>query len=364
MYSLVDMSLDGGMGDVVLSQKSVIIEDTTSGVEKMHAVNHANGRDWWLINPTISDPPSGGSDLDSSYRFYLVTPDGVELSHIQRSGDARLPATYGESTLSLEGELYGIVLYSSIQVFEFDRCSGLFGNVILQDTFNFPADPSRYYGCAFSPDGSKFYVTSEIDKSILIQYDLGNINNDGTVPKDTIWGIGEGYAMGQLELGPDGKIYFSVVEEGIWDDEIVKPFNSSLNVIHNPNEAGLACNVEIGAINLAGKRATLGLPNQPNYSLGAIEGSPCDTVSTSVGFQEVILTSVRIYPNPTKRILNIESIGSGEFALYHLDGRRVFTKDIKAGKNQVELDANLSGHYLGLVTSSGRVVYSEILIIE
>lgn len=364
MSSVVDMTLDGGKGAIVEGQKSVTIDDSISYIEKMSAVRHGNGRDWWIVKPTLYDPPSLGLSLDSSYRFYLLTPEGIEYSHRQSIGDVRLPLQAGETAISLHGDLYGTVTFSSIQVFEFDRCSGTFTNVILRDTFNFPADPSRYYGCEFSPDGSKFYVTSEIDKSVLIQYDLGNINNDGTVPKDTIWGIGTGYGIGQLGLGPDNKIYFTVVEDDIWDNEIVDPFNGSLNVIHNPNEAGLACDVEIGAINLAGKRATLGLPNQPNYSLGAIEGSPCDTISTSVGIQESVLPLIKVYPNPTTGILNIESNNSGAFTLYQLDGRKVFTEDIKVGKNQFELDAFLSGHYLGLLTSNGRVVFSEILIIE
>ncbi len=45
-YSIVDMTLDGGLGDV--TDKNMLAIDALL-IEKLHAVKHANGRDWWVV---------------------------------------------------------------------------------------------------------------------------------------------------------------------------------------------------------------------------------------------------------------------------------------------------------------------------
>ena len=69
----------------------------------------------------------------------------------------------------------------------------------------------------------------------------------------------------KMQLGPDGKIYISPGG---------KPY---LNVIENPNESGIACNFTQHEFLLPSQHI-LGLPNMPNYRLGRLEGSPCDSL--------------------------------------------------------------------------------------
>lgn len=45
-YSMVDMQLDNGHGDVTVKNVQLTTFNTT---EKLTAVRHGNGRDWWLI---------------------------------------------------------------------------------------------------------------------------------------------------------------------------------------------------------------------------------------------------------------------------------------------------------------------------
>jgi len=76
-----------------------------------------------------------------------------------------------------------------------------------------------------------------------------------------------------MQNTPNGKIYISC--PGV---------NSRyLHVIDQLDSAGVACNVlqhhiELPAYNL------LGLPNLPNFRLGALPGSPCDTLSPIAAF--------------------------------------------------------------------------------
>ena len=54
---------------------------------------------------------------------------------------------------------------------------------------------------------------------------------------------------GQLQLGPDGKIYLSILNQ------------TKLSVINNPDIIGLGCNFQLNAIDLGGKISELGLPS-------------------------------------------------------------------------------------------------------
>lgn len=45
--SVIDMSLDGGLGEVV-AKNQILLSDELSG-GKLSAVRHANGRDWWVF---------------------------------------------------------------------------------------------------------------------------------------------------------------------------------------------------------------------------------------------------------------------------------------------------------------------------
>lgn len=84
--SIVDMSLDGGLGAVTIKNNSIIQDTLIYG--ELTACKHANGRDWWLICHRFT-----------SNDFYklLITPNGIESittqsigSHIFVGGGGRL----------------------------------------------------------------------------------------------------------------------------------------------------------------------------------------------------------------------------------------------------------------------------------
>ncbi|MBV6653070.1 MAG: PKD domain-containing protein, partial [Mameliella sp.] len=70
----------------------------------------------------------------------------------------------------------------------------------------------------------------------------------------------------QGQLAPDGKIYIAS-NNGV----------TSLHVIHNPDADCPNCHIEQHGIELPTFNA-FSIPNQPNYRLGPIDGSPCDTL--------------------------------------------------------------------------------------
>src|SRR5688572_26581568 len=63
-YSIVDMTLQGGLGDVTVKNTPMF----TNSTEKVTAVNHANGTDIWII----------GHEFNSNnFYSFLLTPAGV-----------------------------------------------------------------------------------------------------------------------------------------------------------------------------------------------------------------------------------------------------------------------------------------------
>src|SRR6476620_2713060 len=74
-YSIVDMSLDTGLGGI--SDKKIVVLQDTLVWGFLTACKHANGRDWWVI-----------AHQYYSNRYYklLITPVGIEGPFIQDIG--------------------------------------------------------------------------------------------------------------------------------------------------------------------------------------------------------------------------------------------------------------------------------------
>src|SRR5690606_2676408 len=60
-YSVVDMCLEAGMGDVLITQKSVLLLDTIT--EKLTGTRHANSVDYWVVTHRFN------SDAFYAYRL-------------------------------------------------------------------------------------------------------------------------------------------------------------------------------------------------------------------------------------------------------------------------------------------------------
>src|SRR4029077_8875761 len=94
--------------------------------EKLAAVKHANGRDWWIITHATDS---------AIFRVFLLTPDTVFLNSNQSIGTDPYPGYYvfwgGEMISSPSGNKLGLVGEDGvINMFDFDRCSGTFSNFI------------------------------------------------------------------------------------------------------------------------------------------------------------------------------------------------------------------------------------------
>jgi len=270
-FSIVDMSLNAGLGDVI-NKNTILLHDTIAKGQ-ITACKHANGRDWWVIIPSFRD---------SVYHKYLLSPNGFQLMNSQQIGIRDY--TSGQGSFSPDGNYYAYFSwFSGLEVFNFDRCSGNFSNPQLV----VPVDTMQTgWGMAFSPDSKKIYVSTGF---FIHQFDLNAPSLSTSNRVVAIWdGYYEGFVstmFGLLQLAPDGKIYISTGNSTHY-----------LHCIENPDIIGIGCNLVQRAVQVPTWYYN-SLPNHPNYFLGSVTNSVCDSI-TGIAGQMVLNDVLSIYPNP------------------------------------------------------------------
>jgi Secretion system C-terminal sorting domain len=109
------------------------------------------------------------------------------------------------------------------------------------------------------------------------------------------------------------------------------PQNENLSVINNPDSAYPACNFTPYSFNLGGARTYYGLPNNPNFALGAMEGTPCDTLSTSVReIKSYKNNQLNIFPNPCYNNCQIQykpAKSMGNIEISNMEGKVIFKEE-------------------------------------
>jgi len=231
-HSVVDLSLDGGLGDVI--QKGIIIRDSVS--DKVTAIYHENKQDVWLITNV---------DRTNRYEARLITWDGLSGSPVVSIGGENNMTDYGgmlsatpdgskvvcsyENWTQMNGE--GFVL------FKFDAATGKMTHPI-----KFQTDMRWVTSSEFSPDATKLYIhqRGSTGEATLFQYDV-TVHDSTVINNSRITLLRPIFNdFREMQLAPDGKIYISK-GGGQYSGA------QYLGVINAPNRAGTACGaVELG----------------------------------------------------------------------------------------------------------------------
>jgi hypothetical protein len=276
----IDQTGNNGLGSV--TEKNILLISDTLANAGLTATKHANGRDWWVVVPEI---------VSNRYHTLLISNDSLVKSFSQPIGavwpptaDVVSPAVFNSNG----NKYYRFSDLVGIQVFDFDRCMGIFYNPQL---IPYEFDEGYQSGFALSYSGRYAYIT---DLNNLYQYDMEAIPIEASkVFIDAYDGFMNPAPwpcnFRNPQLAPDGRIYLS-------------SFGGckNLHVINHPEKKGLDCGFSQHGINL-NTFHTGGLPNNPNYRLGPIDGSPCDTL----GIDNIPLAAFR-YDRDSSNALRIE----------------------------------------------------------
>ena len=281
-YSLIDMALDNGLGGIDTNKKNLYAIQDTLTWGRLTGVKHANGRDWWVIIHRY---------YSNKYYKLLVTPDSIYGPYSQNIGSVVTTDIGGQATFSPDGSKFAMISPNyTLDYMNFDRCSGDFFN---SQIINVPyADSNQTIGCSFSPNSRFLYVSSLYT---LWQYDTWATDIASSAIKIAVY---DSFVVQKVpvlffmhQLAPDGKIYL-----GTWNGM------EYLHVINSPDSLGIACDFTQHSFIIPYYNFTV--PSFPNYDLGALIGSPCDTLN---GIKQVAAntTQLSIYPNPAFNQLNI-----------------------------------------------------------
>jgi hypothetical protein len=343
--TVIDMSLNSGAGEVV-SKNEVLITDQLN-VGKISAVRHANGRDWWVFCH------KQGTNI---FHRLLVTPQGVSGPVQQAIGVVR-NADVGQVCFSPDGSKFAYYWGedTDLDIFNFDRCTGLFSNPV-HIVIN---DENMQGGVAFSPNSRFLYVSSTLD---VYQYDTEASDIGASMVHVAHW---DGFhspsppfatIFDLAQLAPDGKVYISTGNGTL-----------HLHVIHNPDEPGLACNMEQHGIELP-RYFMNSLPNHPNYHLGPIVGSVCDSLDLGTGMAaQQVLLGVQAYPNPSNGQFNLNypvQPETGLLEVLDMQGRVVYQSRLAAWSqvHRVALGGEAAGMYQCRVSWGTKQATTRIIL--
>lgn len=319
LVTTIDMSLDGGMGGIMTKNQPILSDDLNLGY--LTATRHANGRDWWVFCHKLN--------TDIYYRL-LVTPSGISVNGTQSIGLVRPPDS-GQACFSPDGSRFAYYWgEDDLDIFRFDRCTGLFSDPVF-----IPIDDyNGAGGVAFSPNNRFVYVSSVYD---VYQFDTDAADIAASMVHIAEW---DGFyspsppfatLFNIAQLAPDGKIYIGTGNSTL-----------HLHVIHNPDEPGLDCNMEQHGISLP-RYFSNSLPNHPNYHLGPVPGSVCDSLGMGVAERTPPL-NLSAYPNPCNGTFTVSypaQPNAGELEVRDLSGRLVLRERIPQWSqvHRVELQA-------------------------
>lgn len=235
-YSIVDITLNGGLGDVTIKNTQMLANCS----EKIAATKHCNGTDIWIVNHERAG---------TIYHSFLLTATGLNASVQSAVGQSYLSnlGYIGQLKFSPNGTKLGAAINSSTyELYDFNKTTGAISNpIVLATNINAP------YGVEFSQDNSKFYgYNTDIPGAVttLRQWDICAGNAAAIIASATIVATPAVMEAGALQLATDGKIY-------------VAKFSNILGVINNPNATGLACTYVNNGISVAPNSSADGLPN-------------------------------------------------------------------------------------------------------
>jgi hypothetical protein len=223
----------------------------------------------------------------------------------------------------------------------------------------------------FSPDGTKLYVTSGGLDISLWQFNLIDSLPQNTVDTLAYFNY-PSYSAGSLKLAPDNKIYWSRAwYNGSYNypypDTSYNVYNTYLSVVNSPDSLGTVCDFQPYSFYLGGSRTYLGLPNNPNYELGPLIGSVCDTLTVGIAELASYKNNITVYYDAGWQMAFVNAKGlkgkNYTFQLYNLNGQLVLQEQGKLNTEyftkDLSLVSNASGIYLVRLITEKEVLTTK-----
>jgi len=307
-YSIIDMSLDGGLGAVTQKNIPVYIAsvgDTLS--EILTAVHHANCEDVWIMIHRLNA---------DEFLAYKLTKNGLDTVPVVNHIGYHSTYCFGWGMKFSPNGKYAAVnknylwlsintVLDSLELYKFDNNTGVLSNKIIFQT------DSGLIGKAFSPESKFLYTYQGLDNNspaVLFQYDLSVWNKTAILNSKTYIGP-YGFNCPDLHLTPLNTIIMT-------GDQV-----DTIGVIEFPDEQGLACSVIPNALTITNNTAW----NCPNFICSYFNTDTTAYNCTQATAEQVIKNQrFKVYPNPLNKQATINTKGRKivYYNLYDLKGNK------------------------------------------
>lgn len=248
-YTVVDMSLNNGKGDVVQGKKAIKIDSAVA--MPLAGVVGEKCNTYWLI---------AHDRYTNEFKSYAITDTGVTTTPVVSATGNLGFFGYGYGAITVAPNRKKIALNSfegNLELMDFDASTGIVSNPVTMQ-----AHTCDGAAAAFSPDNTKLYAMVSVPSPIpgpfggatlsIAQFDLSGPNP--TLPVIVSNG---GFSWADIRLGPDGKIY-SMPYGGAGSGT----GKESLGRIEFPNIAGVKCTFTTGVVRLRYGYASFVFPNE------------------------------------------------------------------------------------------------------
>jgi len=259
-YSIIDYS-NGGLPEVISLNNELLKENS----QKIAAVKHQNGKDYWIVVHGF------GNEKGGNFYSYLLTENGLDLDAVVTTiGHPHTDINAynngsGQMKISPDGSKLALVIPEDgiVEVYDFNTESGKPSMLITSELYQF----KWALGLEFSPHSTKLYISiSPISEGYCNIYKF-NLEDPNLFDSPFLLehfaynqnGLADSL-LGAMQLGVDGRIYIAKFKKGI----IAK---DNIGVIYNPDRENEFCNynklnnTNNNGLFLNGGGSLVGLPN-------------------------------------------------------------------------------------------------------
>ena len=263
-YSVVDMRLNSGFGDIVTGQKNISLLGSANYPISMTAARHSNNKDAWLIiRNTLAD---------SNFYAYLITSGGIQEQPVVSPSKVYNPPidNPGYMRVSPDGTKLISPYNDLMEYCQFNSSTGQITPLFYISGIDTSNDDGWAY-LEFSIDSKYLYRSSaDWNNANIYQYDA--TLEDSVLFKHSETYVGHTLHGVHLQMGPDWKIY--------GDESLI----DSMCVINNPKTGGIGCNFQANAVYLNQRNCSHGLPQFLQKYYAYINHSPFQCSPALVNF--------------------------------------------------------------------------------
>ena len=354
-YTIIDKTLDNGKGDVISKNNVALSGSFGYG---MAACKHGNGRDWWVI--------AFSNNTDTIYKF-LLSPNSIQYAGFQKLNVPVYGDWSGQPVFSPDGTKFAYRhayyvspnSYQDLRLFHFDWCDGSFSlDTILDYSDNYVG-----FGMSFSSNSRFLYFDSYLH---LFQLDTDSLTVPNSLQIVAVTDTSPPFPSPSppfytnfhtMYLAANSKIYITSTSSVV-----------DLHYINFPDSAGMSCNVHKNSLHLP-KFVGGSVPVHPNYYLGRLVGSPCDTLT---GIHDLAAHDFRfsISPNPNNGNFKIMYLlpqnKSGTLQIFDITGKEIYHQTLPPWSTlqYISLPKIADGVYQCTITSNNQRVNKKLVVVE